>query len=92
MINFDHSDDAGATTPRLSRDVIEHGLFARQAGSSGQLLTVIKVPREVLRGRDAAKDEERAAVSFKFLGRLRTAGPFAHPPLYRLERQKRSPA
>lgn len=46
MIHYDNPDEAGRTQPPLSHDVREYEQTARQAVSSGQLLTAIEVARD----------------------------------------------
>ncbi len=49
MILYENSDEAsGRTTPPMSQDVLEFGHTAKQAVSSGQLLTAIEVARDGL--------------------------------------------
>ncbi len=48
MIPYESSDDTGRSTPPIAQDVIEFGESAKQAVSTGQLLTAIEVARDGL--------------------------------------------
>ena len=48
MILYENSEESGRTTPPMSQDVLEFGHTAKQAVSSGQLLTAIEVARDGL--------------------------------------------
>jgi len=46
VILYENSDESSRTQPPLSQDVLEYGQSAKQALSSGQLLTAIEVARD----------------------------------------------
>jgi len=48
VILYENSDESSRTVPPLSQDVLEYGHSAKQAVSSGQLLTAIEVARDGL--------------------------------------------
>lgn len=48
MITYESSDEAGRTPPPFSQDVVEFGQSAKQAVSTGQLLTAIEIARDGL--------------------------------------------